>query len=163
RTLLRICCAAIRGRGTSYHAPGQRPASVHSSRRDCGGSAMRLRARTPDQNRPARGPHSSEELPMKARRVTAIGLVVVARPWMPSAHLLPHETAESRAAVRAGDGAAKKLFRVAVATTSVVPHSRKLTIAGRTEADKRVTVTARTGGVLTELKIKRGMWVKKGD
>src|SRR6516164_3628362 len=100
---------------------------------------------------------------MKASRVTAIGLVVAAGLWIASGHLLPHETAESRAAVRAGDGAAKKLFRVAVATTSVVPHSRKLTIAGRTEADKRVTVTARTGGVLTDLKIKRGMWVKKGD
>jgi membrane fusion protein, multidrug efflux system len=100
---------------------------------------------------------------MKASRVTAIGLVAAAGLWIASGHLLPHETAESRAAVRAGDGAAKKLFRVAVATTSVVPHSRKLTIAGRTEADKRVTVTARTGGVLTDLKIKRGMWVKKGD
>jgi multidrug efflux system membrane fusion protein len=50
-----------------------------------------------------------------------------------------------------------------VTRTSVVPHSRKLSISGRTEADKRVTVTARTGGVLTELKVRRGMWVKKGD
>src|SRR5262249_15411985 len=129
----------------------------------CGGGAMRLRARTPDQNRHARGPQSSGELPMKASRVTAIGLVVAAGLWIASRHLLPHETAESRAAARARGGPAKKLFRVAVATTSVVPHSRKLTIAGRTEADKRVTVTARTGGVLTDLKIKRGMWVKKGD
>ncbi len=44
-----------------------------------------------------------------------------------------------------------------------MPHSRRLTISGRTEADKRVTVFARTGGVLTELRIKRGMLVKKGD
>src|SRR5262249_5295156 len=100
---------------------------------------------------------------MKASRITAIGLVVTAGLWIASGHLLPHETAESRAAARAGDGAAKKPFRVAVAATTVVPHSRKLTIAGRPEADKRVPVPARTGGVLTELKIKRGMWVKKGD
>src|SRR3989442_2696799 len=100
---------------------------------------------------------------MKASRVTAIGLVAAAGLWIASGHLLPHETAESRVAVRAGDGAAKKLVRLAVATTSVVPHSRKLTIAGRTEGDKHVTVTAGTGGVLTDLKIKRGMWVKKGD
>ena len=45
----------------------------------------------------------------------------------------------------------------------MVPHSRKLIVAGRTEADKRVTLTARTGGILTELRIKRGMWVKKGE
>jgi len=100
---------------------------------------------------------------MKARRLTAIGLVAAAGLWIASGHLIPHQSGESRVAVRAGDGAAKKPFRVAVATTTVVPHSRKLTIAGRTEADKHVTVTARTGGVLTDLKIKRGMWVKKGD
>src|SRR5215813_6899914 len=100
---------------------------------------------------------------MKASRITAVGLVLAAGLWIASGHLLPPETAESRIAARAGDGAAKKPFRVAVAATTIVPHSRKLTIAGRTEADKRVTVTARTGGVLTELKIKRGMWVKKGD
>jgi membrane fusion protein, multidrug efflux system len=100
---------------------------------------------------------------MKASRLTAVGLVVAAGLWIASGHLLSHEAAESRAAVRAGEGEAKKLFRVAVATTSIVPHSRKLTIAGRTEADKRVTVFARTGGVLTELKVKRGMSVNKGE
>jgi membrane fusion protein, multidrug efflux system len=98
---------------------------------------------------------------MNASRLTAIGLVVAAGLWIASGHFLPHGAAET--AVRAGEGEAKKLFRVAVATTSVVPHSRKLTIAGRTEADKRVTVFARTGGVLTELKVKRGMSVKKGE
>ncbi len=100
---------------------------------------------------------------MKASRLTAIGLVAAAGLWIASGHFLPRETAESRAAVRAGEGEAKKLFRVAVVGTSVMPHSRKLTVAGRTEADKRVTVTARTGGVLTELRVKRGTWVKKGE
>src|SRR2546421_2859131 len=100
---------------------------------------------------------------MNARRLTAIGLVAAAGLWIASGHLLPHDKAESRVAAGAGEAETKKLFRVAVATTSIVPHSRKLTISGRTEADKRVTVTARTGGVLTELKVKRGMSVKKGD
>jgi len=100
---------------------------------------------------------------MKASRLTAVGLVAAAGLWIASGHFLPHESAESRAAVRGGEGEAKKLFRVAVVGTTVVPHSRKLTVAGRTEADKRVTVTARTGGVLTELRVKRGMWVKKGE
>lgn len=100
---------------------------------------------------------------MKASRLTAIGLVAAAGLWIASGHFLPRETAESRAAMRAGEGEAKKLFRVAVLGTSVMPHARKLVVAGRTEADKRVTVTARTGGVLTELRVKRGMWVKKGE
>jgi membrane fusion protein, multidrug efflux system len=100
---------------------------------------------------------------MKASRLTAVGLVAAAGLWIASGHFLPHETAESRAAMRVGEGEAKKLFRVAVATANELPHSRRLTIAGRTEADKRVIITARTGGILTELKVKRGMWVKKGD
>jgi multidrug efflux system membrane fusion protein len=100
---------------------------------------------------------------MKASRVTAVGLVAAAGLWIASGHFLPHESAESRAAVRAGDEGAKNAFRVAVVGTAVVPHSRKLIVAGRTEADKRVTVTARTGGVLAELRVKRGTWVKKGE
>jgi multidrug efflux system membrane fusion protein len=100
---------------------------------------------------------------MKGSRITALGLVAAAGLWIASGHLLPHESGESRAAIRAGEEAVKPLFRVAVTETNVVPHGRKLTISGRTEADKRVTVTARTGGVLTELNIKRGTSVKGGD
>jgi multidrug efflux system membrane fusion protein len=100
---------------------------------------------------------------MKASRLTAVGLVAAAALWIASGHFLPHETAESRAAMRAGEGEAKRPFRVAVVEARVVPHGRRLAISGRTEADKRVTVFARTGGVLTELKVKRGMWVKKGE
>ncbi|MEA2904455.1 MAG: rane fusion protein multidrug efflux system [Alphaproteobacteria bacterium] len=100
---------------------------------------------------------------MNASRITAVGLIAAAGLWIASGHFLPHESAESRAAVRTGEGDAKKPFRVAVLETAVVPHGRKLTIAGRTEADRRVTVTARTGGVLTELRVKRGTWVKAGD
>lgn len=99
---------------------------------------------------------------MKASRVTAVGLVAAAALWVLSGHLIPHETAESRAAIRPGE-TAEKLFRVAVMETAVVPHSRKLVLSGRTEADRKVTLTARTGGVLTELRVKRGQQVKHGD
>jgi membrane fusion protein, multidrug efflux system len=99
---------------------------------------------------------------MKASRVTALGLVAAAGLWIASGHLLPRESAESHAAIQIGE-VAKKPFRVAVVETFAVPHSRKLTISGRTEADRRVTLTARTGGILTELKVKRGAWVKEGD
>ncbi len=99
---------------------------------------------------------------MKASRITAVGLVAAAALWVLSGHLIPHETAESRAAVRA-EATNEKLFRVAVIDTSVVPHSRKLVLSGRTEADRKVALTARTGGVLTELKVKRGQQVKQGE
>jgi len=100
---------------------------------------------------------------MKASRLTAVGLVAGAALWIASGHFLPHESGESRAAMRAGEAEAKRLFRVAVTEAIVVPHARRLTISGRTEADKRVTVFARTGGVLTDLRVKRGTSVKKGD
>jgi multidrug efflux system membrane fusion protein len=99
---------------------------------------------------------------MNGSRITAIGLVAAAALWIASGHFLPHESAESRAAIRTSDEV-KKPFRVAVTETRLVPHSRKLVLSGRTEADKRVTVTARTGGVLTELKVKRGSVVQTGD
>jgi membrane fusion protein, multidrug efflux system len=100
---------------------------------------------------------------MKASRITAVGLVAAAALWIASGHFLPHESAESRAAMRSGEVEAKKPFRVAVARTAVVPHSRKLTLSGRTEADKRVTVFARTGGVVTELRVRRGFLIGKGE
>jgi multidrug efflux system membrane fusion protein len=99
---------------------------------------------------------------MKASRITALGLVAAAGLWIASGYFLPHETAESRASNRPAE-AAKKPFRVAVVATNVEAHSRKLVLSGRTEADKRVTLTARTGGVLTELKVRRGAFVKQGD
>jgi membrane fusion protein, multidrug efflux system len=100
---------------------------------------------------------------MKASRITALGLVAAATLWIVSGHLLPRESAESSAAIRTNESEAKKLFRVGVTKTSVVPHSRKLVLSGRTEADRRVTLTARTGGVLTELRVRRGTLVKAGD
>jgi membrane fusion protein, multidrug efflux system len=99
---------------------------------------------------------------MKASRIAAVGIVVVATLWIASGHFLPHESAESRASVRS-EGAPKKPFRVAVIEAKVVEHSRKLVLAGRTEADRRVTVAARSGGVLTELRVRRGARVQEGD
>jgi multidrug efflux system membrane fusion protein len=100
---------------------------------------------------------------MKASRITALGLVAAATLWILSGHLLPRESAESSAAIRTNDSEGKKLFRVGVAETKLVPHRRKLILAGRTEADRRVTLTARTGGVLTELRVHRGTSLKAGD
>jgi membrane fusion protein, multidrug efflux system len=100
---------------------------------------------------------------MKASRITAIGLVAGAGLWIASGYLLPHEHGESRAAIQPMVLQSAKLFRVAVADTFVASHSRKLVLSGRTEADRKVMVVARTGGVLTELRVRRGDRVNKGD
>ena len=99
---------------------------------------------------------------MKARHLTAIGLVAGAALWIASGHFLPHETPESRAAIQP-PAVATTLFRVAVLDVQLVQHKRKLVLSGRTEADKKVTLTARTAGVLTELRVRRGSRVEKGD
>jgi membrane fusion protein, multidrug efflux system len=100
---------------------------------------------------------------MKASRIAAVGLVAAAAVWILSGHLLPHESAESRAALKARETAEQKPFRVAVVETNVRQHARKLVLSGRTEADKKVTAFARTNGVLTELRVRRGSRVKQGD
>src|SRR5438105_3321250 len=98
---------------------------------------------------------------MKARKLTALGVVAAAGLWIASGHFLPHESATR--ALHTTDTEPKKLFRVGVARTSVLPHARRLALSGRTEAEKRVVLTARTGGVITELRMKRGTAVVKGD
>ena len=100
---------------------------------------------------------------MKAARIAAVGIVVAAVAWIASGHLMPHDSAESRAAIRPGDAAPAKLFRVAVAPVKIEPRSRKLVLSGRTEADKKMMVTARGDGVVSELRVKRGDIVKQGD
>ncbi|MBX9777235.1 MAG: efflux RND transporter periplasmic adaptor subunit [Xanthobacteraceae bacterium] len=99
---------------------------------------------------------------MKASRIAAIGIVAAAGLWIASGHFLPHESAQSKASVRS-DAAPKKPFRVAVIDAQVVDHARKLVLAGRTEADRRVTVAARSGGVLTELRVRRGTRIAAGE
>jgi membrane fusion protein, multidrug efflux system len=99
---------------------------------------------------------------MKASGITAIGLVAAAGLWIASGHLLPRDSAEGHAAVRAPE-AVKNAFRVSVVEARLLPHSRALTISGRTEADRHGTITARTGGIVTEFKIKRGTKVKEGE
>lgn len=100
---------------------------------------------------------------MKSSRLTAVGMVAAAVLWIASGHLLPHDSAEGEAAVRASEAKSQPLFRVAVTPATVAPHGPTLTLSGRTEADRKVAVTARTGGVLTELRVKRGQQVKQGD
>jgi multidrug efflux system membrane fusion protein len=100
---------------------------------------------------------------MKASRIAAVGLVAAAALWMGSGHLFPPEPEPSNAAIRTNDTETKKPFRVAVTEVAVVPHTRRLVLSGRTEADRKVMVAARAGGVITELKVRRGTRVKKDD
>jgi len=100
---------------------------------------------------------------MKASRITAVGMVAAAVLWIASGHLLSRDSAEGEAAVRASEAKEQPLFKVAVTAAKVEPHSPALTLSGRTEADHKVSITARTGGELTELRVKRGQHVAKDE
>jgi len=101
---------------------------------------------------------------MKAARVAAVGLVVGAAAWIASGHLLPHDSAESRAAIQPeAKQQQQKLFRVAVVDARLEPRTRNLVLSGRTEADRKMMLTARVDGVVSELKVRRGSLVKEGD
>jgi len=100
---------------------------------------------------------------MKASRITAVGLVAGATLWIASGHLMPRDNANSEAAIRPAEAKAQPTFRVAVTKAKIVEHAPKLTLSGRTEADHKVSIAARTGGVLTQLNVTRGQHVKKGD
>ncbi len=100
---------------------------------------------------------------MKASRITAVGLVAAAAIWIASGHLLPRDSAEGQAAIRPSQAAKQPLFRVSVMTARAQAHSPALILSGRTEADHKVNITARAGGVLTQLHVKRGQHVNKGD
>ncbi len=45
----------------------------------------------------------------------------------------------------------------------VEPRSRNLVLSGRTEADRKMMVTARGDGTISELKVRRGQFVKQGE
>lgn len=100
---------------------------------------------------------------MKASRITAVGLVAAASLWIASGYLIPHDSPEGQAAIRPGEAKTQPAFAVSVARAVLVDHSPSLTLSGRTEADRKVAITARTGGVLTELRVRRGQHVRKDE
>lgn len=100
---------------------------------------------------------------MKASRYTAIGLVAAATLWVLSGHLIPHSGHETNAASRPSEAPTEKPFRVSVERAEVKPHARKLNLSGRTEADLKVLITARTSGLISKLNVKRGQTVAKDE
>jgi multidrug efflux system membrane fusion protein len=98
--------------------------------------------------------------PIKGGKLGAILLVLLAVGWIGSGMLLPHQ--EAPAATATQQQAAQK-FRVAVVTANTERYQPQLVLSGRTEADKKISIVARTQAIITELRVKRGDRVKAGD
>ena len=71
---------------------------------------------------------------MRASQLAAVGLVVLAGLWIASGHFLPHERAQGAGVPSETED---KLFRVAVQSARPQSHTRRITLSGRTEADRR--------------------------
>jgi len=100
-----------------------------------------------------------QKSPLKGSKLLALSLIVFAVLWIGSGILFPHQQAPSQTPVQQ---AAEK-FRVTVVSATVQDYQPKLVLSGRTEADKKVAVVARTQAIITELRVKRGDRVKAGD
>lgn len=100
---------------------------------------------------------------MMFSRILAAVIVVAATLWIGSGVFGRTETPEAAAPGAAAQPAAQPLFQVAVIEAAVEEHSRKLSLAGRTEADNRASAVARTSGSIVDLKVRRGDRVAEGD
>ncbi len=98
---------------------------------------------------------------MKPSRIAAFALVLGGAAWIGSGVLGRDATKE--AALQTKAPIAAPLFKVAVLPTQPQMHQRRITLSGRTEADRKVWAVARTSGVVLDLRVRRGAVVKAGD
>ncbi|MDB5513155.1 MAG: hypothetical protein JWR08_2638 [Enterovirga sp.] len=98
---------------------------------------------------------------MKPSRIAAIALVVGGGLWIGSGVLGRDQSRQAALTVPAP--AAPPLFKVSVIEAKTTSHQRRITLSGRTEADKRVWAVARASGIVLDLKVRRGSVVKAGD
>jgi len=96
-------------------------------------------------------------------RILAAVIVIAATLWIGSGVFGRTESPEAAPSAAVAKPAAQPLFQVAVITADVEEHSRRLSLAGRTEADNRASAVARTAGSIVELKVRRGDRVAEGD
>lgn len=100
-----------------------------------------------------------EKSPLKGGKLAAVVLALLAVLWIGSGIIFPHHpAAEQNVAVQNN-----KKFRVGFLETQLKRHQPRLALSGRTEADKKVAIVARTQAIITELRVKRGDRVKQGD
>lgn len=95
---------------------------------------------------------------MKPSRIAAAALVLAATGWIASGSLGRGQQDQAPAAKPE-----PAPFRVSVIEATVEPHSRRVILLGRTEAERRATAVARATGIIRELNVRRGAAVKTGE
>ncbi|HRE21628.1 MAG TPA: efflux RND transporter periplasmic adaptor subunit [Rhabdaerophilum sp.] len=93
-------------------------------------------------------------------RIAALAIFVGVTLWIGSGYI---GRATTHAPITRSAQAEKPLFRVIVSSATVMPRARRITLTGRTQSDQRVTISARTSGIVRKIAVQRGATVKVGD
>jgi multidrug efflux system membrane fusion protein len=101
----------------------------------------------------------------KPSRVIAVVLVVAAVAWIASRNVGPlaEEEAVHEPAPPAEQAAQIPVQRVGVVSAGIERHQQQIVLSCVTQADRRAKAVARGGGVITELKVKRGSIVAANE
>jgi multidrug efflux system membrane fusion protein len=101
----------------------------------------------------------------KPSRVVAVVLVLAAATWIASRNVGPfaEEEVPSEVVAPAAQVAQIPVQRVGVATAGIERHQQQIVLSCVTQADRRAKAVARGGGVIIELKVKRGSTVAANE
>lgn len=94
--------------------------------------------------------------------VIAVAIAATIGAWMSSGGLQSTEVTETNSPASAGAGGSV-LTRVRVALITSQQRQASLTIRGRTEALRKVTLRAETSGAIIAMPVERGAFVSEGD
>lgn len=112
---------------------------------------------------------------MKAHRYAAILVFIASAAWVLTGDFSfvgsatgqnseePAPVEQTEPAPTDEDAAARSLQSVAVAVIPSIDHTRTVRVSGVTQADKRTDITARAGGIISELPVEQGDRVEAGE
>lgn len=112
---------------------------------------------------------------MKAHRYAAILVFIASAAWVLTGDFSfvgsatgqnsegPAPVEQAEPAPTDEDAAARSLQSVAVAVIPSIDHRRTVRVSGVTQADKRTDITARAGGIISELPVEQGDRVEAGE
>ncbi len=93
-------------------------------------------------------------------KVTAVAVISAVGLWIGLGEF--GRSASRPTPVRGAETVAEPLRKVGVTVVRAEPYRRRLTVSGRTEANKTVAITARGAGIVDELPVEKGQAVAAG-
>ena len=107
---------------------------------------------------------------IRFHRLAAFAVLAVSAAWVATGEFASvgsatdeSETAPPTLAEQNAEAPDTPQHTVAVQSPAFIDHNRIVRVSGVTEADKKTTLATRVSGVIAELKVSKGDWVKSGD